>query len=136
MKRTFVVDRSNTDWPSVTKRLADDVVQKSATYPVRITVEEYHKTRSLEANAAMWAALADISEQVEWFGQKLSAEDWKDLFTGALRKARSVPGIDGGVVLLGQRTSSMTKREMADLLDFIGAFGADKGVQWSNEAAA
>ena len=35
------------------------------------------ETRSMASNRAMWAVLADVAAQVEWHGQKLSAEDWK-----------------------------------------------------------
>jgi hypothetical protein len=76
----------------------------------------------------MWAMLADISKQVDWYGEKLSAEDWKDVFTAALRKCRVVPGLDGGFVVLGLRTSAMTKQEMTNLLELMGAFAAEKGV--------
>lgn len=134
--RTFVVDRTNPRWTDVLKRAADCMSQESAGHPVRVTVDEYHRTRSLEANAAMWATLNDIAEQVDWYGQRLTAEEWKDVFTAALHKSKVVPGIDGGFVVLGLRTSKMSQRQMGELLDLIGAFGADKGVQWSNEAAA
>jgi hypothetical protein len=40
--------------------------------------------------------LGEVSQQVNWYDQKLSAEDWKDVFTASLRKARVVPGLDGG----------------------------------------
>jgi len=39
-----------------------------------------------------------------------------------------VPGIDGGFVVLGARTSHMTVAEMSELQTLIEAFGADKGV--------
>lgn len=85
--------------------------------------------RSLEANACLWARLTEVSAQVEWYGQKLSAEDWKDVFTASLRKARVVPGLDAGTfVPLGMRTSEMTKAEFSDLLELISAFGAERGV--------
>lgn len=34
-------------------------------------------------------------------------------------------------MILGQRTSKMTVREMADLMTLIEAFGAEKGVRFS-----
>jgi len=88
--------------------------------------------RSTDANALMWARLADISAQVVWYGQKLSSEDWKDVLSASLRKARVVPGIDPGTfVPLGMRTSDMSKTEFGMLLDLIDAFAAEQGVQWS-----
>jgi len=89
--------------------------------------------RSLEQNSLMWAMLGDISRQVDWYGEKLTSEDWKDIFTAALRKCRVVPGLDGGFVVLGLRTSAMTKQEMTNLLELIAAFAAEKGVKFSDE---
>lgn len=89
------------------------------------------QTRSLEQNARLWAMLTDISEQVEWYGRKLSPENWKHVFTAALKKQDVVPGLDGGFVVLGQSTSKMTKSEMTDLQTLMEAFGADKGVKFS-----
>lgn len=83
------------------------------------------KSRSTEQSAKMWAMLNEVSEQVDWYGQKLDAEDWKDVFTASLRHARVVPGIDKGTyVPLGMRTSTMTIAEMSDLIELIYAFGA------------
>ena len=92
-------------------------------------VEFKASKRSLPQNDRLWAALTEISQQVEWYGQKLSAEDWKDMFTASLRKARVVPGIDAGsFVPLGMRTSDMSKQEFSDLLELINVFAAQQGV--------
>ena len=89
------------------------------------------ETRSLEQNARMWAMLSDISRQVVWHGRKLSPEEWKHVFTAALKKQDVVPGLDGGFVVLGLSTSKMTRREMGDLQTLMEAFGAERGVVWS-----
>lgn len=95
------------------------------------TVEFRAPRRSNEANALMWSLLGQISKQVEWYGQKLSSEDWKDVLTASLRRTRVVPGIDAGTfVPLGMRTSQMTKEEISDLLELIYAFGAERGVKF------
>lgn len=80
----------------------------------------------------MWAMLTDIAQQVDWHGQKLTPEDWKDICTAALRKCRVVPGIDGGFVPLGMRTSDMSKGEMSSLLELIAAFGAQHNVKFGD----
>lgn len=90
-------------------------------------------TRSLEQNKKLWAMLNDVSRQVEWYGQRLGPYDWKHMFTAALKKSRSVPGIDGGVVILGQSTSRMNKMEFSELIELMLAFGADHNVRWSDE---
>jgi hypothetical protein len=96
----------------------------------RMVVEVKQEKRSLAQNARLWAMLTDISRQVDWYGQKLTPEDWKHIFTAALKKTRAVPGIDGGIVVLGQSTSKMTKAEMAELQTLMEAFGAGKGVKF------
>lgn len=98
------------------------------------TVVEFRKpTRSTLQNALLWSCLADVSKQVNWYGQYLSPEDWKDVLTASLRHCRVVPGIDKGTfVPLGMRTSQMTMPEMSELLELIYAFGAEHGVNFTD----
>jgi hypothetical protein len=93
-----------------------------------VTIHE--PTRNLEQNAALWAALSDISKQVEWYGQRLTPEEWKDVFTASLKRQKVVPGLDGGFVVCGLSTSKMGKSEFSQLLDLAYAFGAEKGVKF------
>ena len=87
--------------------------------------------RSSAQNRRLWAMLTDISRQVEWHGQKLSPEDWKHIFSASLKKQRAVPGLDGGFVVLGLSTSKMTRAEMCDMQELMSAFGAERGVVFS-----
>lgn len=120
MKRTFVLVH-----PTARQMAVREVVNAPEGY----VVEVKEPTRSLEQNAALWAALHDVSEQVEWYGKRLTPEDWKHVFTASLRKLEVVPNLDGtGFVALGMSTSRMSKREMSDLLELIHAFGAERGV--------
>ena len=50
--------------------------------------------------------------------------------TAGLRKQKAVPGIDGGFVMVGSRTSKMSKAEFSDLVELIYAFGAERGVRF------
>ena len=87
--------------------------------------------RTLEQNDRMWAMLQDISNQVLHFGHRLSKEDWKDLLTASLHRYRMVPELDGpGMVMCGMHTSSMSKKEMSELIDRIEAFGGEHGVRF------
>lgn len=96
------------------------------------TIVEFRKpNRTLEQNARMWAMLHDISKQVDWYGETLSPEDWKTVFTAGLKKSKAVPGIDGGFVVLGLSTSKMTRPEFSELMALIEAFGAEKGVEFT-----
>jgi hypothetical protein len=58
------------------------------------------------------------------------------MLTASLKKQRAVPGIDGGFVILGQRTKRMRKAEMAELLELIYAFGAQQGVTFKEPETA
>jgi hypothetical protein len=94
------------------------------------------KTRSLEQNARLWVLLEAISKQVVWHGQKLTAEEWKDCATASLKRHKVVPGIEGGFVVLGQRTSNMTVAERVELQEFLEAFGAQHNVDFGEVLAA
>jgi hypothetical protein len=97
----------------------------------RVVVEIKPETRTLAQNARLWAMLTDVAKQVNWYGRKLSEEEWKHVFTASLSKQDVVPGIDGGFVVLGKSTSKMTKPEMSELQDLIEAFGAQQGVRFT-----
>lgn len=101
----------------------------SKTVPLGTTVEFRAPRRSCDQNALLWSLLGQISKQVEWYGQKLTSEDWKDVCSASLRRYSVVPGIDAGTfVPLGMRTSQMTKEEMTALIELIIAFGTERGV--------
>ena len=121
MSRAVVIIRSYEDRARV--------VNWTQQAPPGTRVEFREGKRTLDQNAIMWARLTEIAQQVEWYGQKLSADDWKDVFSASLRKARVVPGLDpGSFVPLGMRTSDMSKEEMGALLDLMDAFAAERGV--------
>ena len=88
------------------------------------------ETRSLAQNAKLWPMLQGVSRQVDWYGSRLNPEEWKDVFSAALKKQKVVPGLDGGFVVCGQSTSKMGKKEFSELIELIHAFGAEKGVQF------
>lgn len=107
-------------------RALEAVRQAQENYIVTISEPK----RSLVQNALMWVLLGELSNQVEWHGIKLTPENWKDMCTAALKKQEVVPGIDGGFVVLGTSTRKMSKQEMSELIEFIYAFGAQRGVEF------
>lgn len=137
MKRTFLIDRQNPKWGQVIQSLAGFLTAESAAHALRVVVGE--PTRTVLQNDLMWAVLTDIAKQVEWpvdgVKQLIEPEDWKNILSAGLKKeSRVAQGVGGGFVMLGQRTSKMTKREMSDLIEFAHAFGAEHGVQWTEKA--
>lgn len=88
--------------------------------------------RSTAQNRLLWSRLKDISEQVEWWGRRLSDEQYKDLLSAGLLKQEVIPNISGdGFVVLGQRTSKMSTEMFSALLDLCKVFGDERGVKWS-----
>lgn len=96
----------------------------------RLTLEIRPEKRSDAQNRRLWAMLADISAQVDWYGQKLTSEEWKDVLSASLKRTKVVPGLDGGFVVCGQSTSRMTRAEMCELQELMEAFGAQQGVKF------
>lgn len=104
--------------------------------PDGMVVEIRAKTRSLDQNAKLWSMLTDLSRQLKWCDRDLSPADWKCLMTAHLKRHETVPGIDGGFVVLGAYTSQMTVRDMSDLIELIYAFGAENDVEWTDDDEA
>jgi hypothetical protein len=97
-------------------------------------VEVKAPNRTLEQNAAQWPILACFSTQIQWpvNGQMvwMTEEEWKDVLTAGFKreKARLAMGLDGGVVMLGQRTSKFDKPQFSEWLEFLYATAALRGV--------
>ena len=116
----------------VARQRALDAVRGAADGMV-VTVAE--PTRTAEQNAAQWPILNAFAEQLKWpvNGEmvKLTAEEFKDILTAAFKRetARVAMGLDGGVVMLGVRTSEMGKREFSEWLEFLHSVAALRGVE-------
>jgi hypothetical protein len=124
-KRVFIVGAH-----PMSRRNAIQAVQDA---PDGFAVSIGEQTRNLDQNAAMWPILDAFSEQLQWpvNGKMttLTAEEWKDILSAAFRKEQRVAmGLDGGFVMLGQRTSKFGKREFSEWLEFLHATAADRGV--------
>ena len=120
-------------------RLAHAIARQRALESVKNAPDGYivtvrGPTRNLEQNAALHALLQEIAETRQWAGQRLDVEDWKRLLTAAWMRAtgrgiRLVPAMDGqGFDALYQRTSTLTKAEMSELIDYIQAWRASDDV--------
>ena len=85
-------------------------------------------TRNLDQNSLLWPWLTAISKGVDWYGKKLTNEEWKDVLTASLKRERVVPGINGGFVVLGQHTSEMSKKDFSELLELTITFATQHGI--------
>ena len=91
-------------------------------------------TRNLEQNAAQWPILEAFSDQLQWPVNgvmcHLTADEFKDILSAAFGQetVRIAQGLDGGMVMLGKRTSKMSKAQFSDWLEFLHATAAMRGV--------
>lgn len=119
-------------------KITGEAARKAACREILSAAEGYvvtlaEPTRTLDQNSLLWPLLTEVSKQVDWYGNKLTADEWKDVFSAALKKQKVVPGLDGGFVVCGQSTSRMSKREFSDLVELIYAFGAERGVVFAGQ---
>lgn len=102
--------------------------------PDGYVVEVREPRRSLDQNAMLWPLLECFAEQLRWPVNgamvKLDAEEWKDILTAAYRNEsqRIAMGLNGGMVILGMRTSKMGKKAFSEFIEFILATAAERGV--------
>ena len=126
MKKTFI--------------LANDIARANAVQFVQnapdgyaVTVSEMNRT--LEQNSAQWPILNAFADQLRWPVngklEWLTPEEWKDLLTAAFKRetVRVSPGLDGGMVMLGQKTSKFGKKEFSDWIDFLKATATARDVR-------
>lgn len=105
-----------------------------------VSVQE--PTRNLDQNAAMWPILQAFSDQLQWPVNgamvTMSPDEWKDVLSAAFRKetVRVAMGLEGGMVMLGGRTSKFSVREMSDFLEFLNATATARGVVLQYREAA
>ena len=127
-KRTFILAPA----PHPARRNCLEVIR---TAPDGMAVIIQEPTRSIEQNSAQWPILQCWAVQKEWpvNGQlvKLTKEEWKDILTAAFdrEEVRIAQGLDGGMVLLGHRTSQFGKRKFSAWLEFLHAASAQHGVE-------
>ena len=108
-----------------------EVLQAGNRYVLTIKPE----TRSESQNRLMWPLLTAFSQQLQWpvngYMVTMTPDDFKDVLTAAFKReaVRLAMGLDGGVVMLGQRTSKFTKAEFSEWIEFLNATAADRGVK-------
>lgn len=132
-KRFVLIDRARR------QRCADWVLNEA---PAGWHVVGKEPTRNLDQNAAQWPILEAFAAQKLWpvngHMVRLTADEWKDVLTAAFsgEQVRLAMGINGGVVMLGQRTSKFTKDKFSEWLEFLHATAVDRGVDVYSKAEA
>ena len=99
-------------------------------------------SRSLDQNAAQWPYLDAFSKQLLWPVNgslvQMEPEEWKDVLTSAFHNesVRLAMGLNGGVVMLGRKTSKFGKVKFSEWLEFLSATAVDRCVRVYDEEAA
>ena len=99
-----------------------------------MVVEVKEPTRNTAQNSLLHSLLGEIAERIEWAGKLRSIETWKRLLCAAWLRAEGesielLPAIDGhGVDFVYSPTSSLSKAQMASLIDFVTAWAAEQGI--------
>lgn len=120
---------------------AHDTARRQAAAWCMNAPEGYHcriepPTRTLDQNAYQFPYLEGFARQLLWpvNGEmvKLDKLEWKDILTAAFEKEvnpRIAMGIDGGVVMLGRRTSKFGKKKFAEWMTYLMAIADIRGVK-------
>lgn len=108
--------------------------------PIVLKLEEMKRT--LDQNSLLWPLLDCFATQKQWPVNGalcwLESEEWKDILTAAYRNetVRLAAGLNGGMVMLGLRTSKMGKKAFSEFIEFILATGAHYEINFEQRKAA
>ena len=98
--------------------------------PVDAVVNVREAKRTIDQNAKLWAMLSDVS-RAKPDGRCHTTEVWKCLFMQACgHEVQFLMGLDGNPFPSGFKSSRLSVRQMCELIDFIDAWGSERGVQW------
>jgi hypothetical protein len=101
--------------------------------PINAVVRIAPEKRSLDQNAKLWAMLSDIS-RAKPEGRRHTPEVWKCLFMNACgHEVAFETGLDDRPFPIGFHSSSLTKAQMSDLIEFIYEYGARHNIVWSEK---
>ena len=139
MTRTFLVAHDNPRRAQVCERAIQHMRDEyRAGRDFEIEVREPRRTSP--ENRLLHALIGELAAKLEWAGQKRDAETWKRLCVSAWCRANGesveiLPALDGhGIDIVPVRTSRLSKRACAELIEWIYAFGAEQGVEWTDPA--
>lgn len=117
--------------PSVRDRAARAVLDAPEGFTVVIGPE----TRSQAQNRLFWPLVADIRAQNADMA-KFSPDQVKLRFLNALdSEMQFLPELwGGGMFAVGQRSSTLSKRDFSLLIELVFKWGAENGIRWSQKS--
>ena len=128
MKQQFIIDSERSAFYA--KKMIDNLPTDGS---MVVTIQK--ENRTLKNNAQQWPILAAFADQLLWpvNGQmvKMDADEWKDVLSSAYHQetVRLAMGLDGGIVMLGKRTSKFTKSQWPEWIAFLESVASNRGVK-------
>jgi hypothetical protein len=107
--------------------------------PVSVTLK--HESRSDRQNKQLWACLGDFAKQADYpsgSGLMRTAEQWKIIFISAYKydPCNILIGLNNELVNIGYSSKALPKEQFSELIEFIFAEGASRGVKFGDPAMA
>ena len=112
-------------------------VLESLSIGIEMTVEFKEANKSREQEQKYHAMISEIATQAQHMGSKWDAESWKRLLVDqfckdiGLKTGVVMPNLSGdGIVQLGFQTRKFTKEQASEFVEWLYAWGADRGVTY------
>lgn len=137
MTRTFLVAHDNPNRAQVCER-AIQYMRERYKSGQDFEIEVREPRRTSPENRLLHALLGELAAKVEWAGQKRDAETWKRLCVSAWCRENGesveiLPALDGhGIDIVPVRTSRLSKKACAELIEWVMWFGAEHGVDFKD----
>ncbi|MGL5703617.1 MAG: recombination protein NinB [Cetobacterium sp.] len=101
-----------------------------------MVVEIRESNRNDMQNRKFHAMCGDIAKQCKYMSRDLSPEQWKVLFVSGHTIATGggadvIPGIEGEFCNIREKTSTMSVKRMASLIEYVQAWAANNGVRFT-----
>jgi hypothetical protein len=142
MKRVFVLQPLS----HPARRNCAEFVLNEAEDGCTVTVKSPGKTRPQEEK--YHAQIGDIARQWAYLGVQWSEDDMKRILVNGFKEdtkddeelaacwremgeVKAVPGMRGGLVILGDQTRRFPKKLASAFVEWLYALGAEVGVEWT-----
>jgi hypothetical protein len=130
-------------------KLMTDIISTNSV-GTTIIVEAAGKSRPMEKR--YHAMIGDIAQQCKFNGRKYTARSWKRLLVEAFvnvmkmdakgqgepdpfpDQVELVEGLDEEIVALGAQTRRFSRSQANNFIEYLFAFGSDRGVVWREPA--
>ena len=103
----------------------------------KLTLEVKDAGKSREQEEKYHAMIGEVAKQAQHLGAKWDAESWKRLLVeqfckdNGLKTGAIIPNLAGdGIVQLGTQTRNFTKEQASEFVEWLYAWGAERGVTY------